>query len=179
MFTHGEYQRRVGNGGWHVITQGNDDRISPLGRILRRFKVDELPQLINIFKGDMEIIGFRPEIGEKVDLMAPEYAVLCQQKPGLSDPASLVFIDEAASIAALQSRGASDVYDKIILPLKTRLSTAYMMKRALSISDPAIIILTLFHSQAGAGDPSKIPDPPYIPAVPEQWAKAYYSMNEL
>jgi lipopolysaccharide/colanic/teichoic acid biosynthesis glycosyltransferase len=77
-----------------LTTSLGDPRITPLGRWLRRYKVDELPQLLNVVRGDMSIVGPRPEFAQWVELYEPdEFATILSVRPGLTDFASLRFID--------------------------------------------------------------------------------------
>ena len=77
------------------ITFGDDPRITPVGRWLRRTKLDELPQLLNVLRGDMSLVGPRPELPQFVDMFHNDYAVILQVRPGITDLASLRYRDEA------------------------------------------------------------------------------------
>ncbi len=105
------------------LTIGSDERVTAIGQLLRRYKLDELPQLLNILKGDMSIVGPRPEVPRYVDLFKSEYARILKVRPGLTDLASLKFVDEAALL-----RRAADPeleYRSAILPEKIRLALRY------------------------------------------------------
>lgn len=123
------------------ITTGDDERITTVGRFLRRYKLDELPQLINVLRGDMQLVGPRPEVDRYVQMFRRDYLVLLRDRPGITDPASIVFRNEQALL------GADNVeaqYAKQILPQKLRLSLDYATHRTLA-SDLRIIFSTVFH----------------------------------
>ena len=75
------------------LTIGNDNRITKVGRFIRRTKLDELPQLINIIKGEMSVVGPRPEVPKYVAMYTPEQRKVLQALPGLTDYASIQFIN--------------------------------------------------------------------------------------
>ncbi len=104
-----------------------DNRITRSGVFLRAAKWDELPQLWNVLKGDMSIIGPRPELPEYVAQFPREYAGLLSSRPGLIDPASLMYFDEADQLARYTDPQAA--YVSTVLPLKLRLSSTYLASR--------------------------------------------------
>jgi lipopolysaccharide/colanic/teichoic acid biosynthesis glycosyltransferase len=109
------------------VTALGDPRVTPLGGVLRRWKLDELPQLVNVLRGDMSLIGPRPEVPRYLAYMgalADEYLAV---RPGLADPATLAFYDEAAELAAADDPERQ--YLERILPEKMRLSVAYQRER--------------------------------------------------
>ncbi len=77
------------------ITAGEDPRITRVGRFLRKWKLDELPQLFNVLKGDMSLVGPRPEVPRYVEMFREDYASVLSVRPGITDPASLKYRDEA------------------------------------------------------------------------------------
>ncbi len=81
------------------VTAQGDPRITPIGRILRKTKLDELPQLINVLKGEMSLVGPRPEVQEFVDLYTEEQAEVLNFVPGITDLASITFRNEEALLA--------------------------------------------------------------------------------
>ncbi len=130
----------AGKGG-ALITVGNDARITRTGRTLRRYKIDELPQLLNVLKGDMSLVGPRPEVREYVELFRPEYAKLLKVRPGITDPASLRYSQEELLLAS-----ASDWredYTGRILPQKITLSMRYVEHHDL-LTDFRLIWQTIF-----------------------------------
>jgi lipopolysaccharide/colanic/teichoic acid biosynthesis glycosyltransferase len=85
--------------GGPAITRGGDDRVTPLGRILRRFKIDELPQFVNVLRGEMSIVGPRPEAAEYVRLYTEEERRVLTVRPGVTSPASLRYRNEESLLA--------------------------------------------------------------------------------
>lgn len=119
----------------------SDARITPLGRFLRRWKLDELPQFVNVLAGQMSIVGPRPNVRHGgVDGYTPEELGLLAVKPGLTDLASIVFADEAEILEA-----AADVdtaYNLLIRPWKCRLGLLYIERRSIA-ADLAVTVLTV------------------------------------
>ncbi len=121
----------------------HDGRITRVGRILRRTSIDELPQLWNVLKGDMQLIGARPEVPSMVDNGDPLWQAVLSEKPGLSDVATLVFRSEQELLA--QFTDPDRAYREEILPQKLRLSAAYMSRRSLA-ADCRLLMLTVRYS---------------------------------
>jgi lipopolysaccharide/colanic/teichoic acid biosynthesis glycosyltransferase len=125
------------------ITVSSDARITAVGRVLRRYKIDELPQLWNVLRGDMSLVGPRPELPKYVDHYSPEQmGVLCV-RPGISDPASLAYRHEEEILS-----GRTDpeyFYRTVILPDKLNRNLAYLKNMSLP-ADLGIIFKSLFHS---------------------------------
>lgn len=107
------------------LTQGRDDpRITRVGRFLRRWKIDELPQLINVLRGEMSLVGPRPEVAKYVELFRDDYAEILRVRPGITDAASLKYRDEAALLGAAADPDAE--YRTKILPDKIALAKRYV-----------------------------------------------------
>ncbi len=106
-----------------------DPRITRIGYFLRRYKLDELPQLINVLKGEMSLVGPRPEVRKYVDLYTPDQRRVLEVKPGITDYASLEFIDENEMLE--KAENWEETYIREIMPAKLRLNQKY-------ISDPDI-----------------------------------------
>jgi lipopolysaccharide/colanic/teichoic acid biosynthesis glycosyltransferase len=109
------------------LTASGDARITPVGRWLRRFKLDEIPQLWNVARGDMALVGPRPEVPRYVDAADPLWQAVLSARPGLTDPVTLRLRDEEALLA-----GAADVesfYRERLLPWKLRGYRAYLARR--------------------------------------------------
>ena len=123
------------------ITVAGDPRITRTGKILRKYKLDELPQLFNILRGNMSFVGPRPEIPEYVHLFKKNYKFLLKWRPGITDPASLVYRNEERILA--QSRDWQKYYLEKLLPHKIKLSEHYLKNRHL-FSDLKIIFITIF-----------------------------------
>jgi lipopolysaccharide/colanic/teichoic acid biosynthesis glycosyltransferase len=106
-----------------AITIGKDHRITPLGAVLRRAKVDELPQLLNVVRGEMSLVGPRPEVPEYVKLYTPEQRTVLDLVPGITDPASIKYALEN-DLLGESSQPESDYVNKI-MPDKIRLNLGY------------------------------------------------------
>lgn len=126
-----------------LITAGGDQRITRVGRYLRRYKIDEFPQLLNVLKGDMSLVGPRPEVKKYVDLFESEYRKILTVRPGITDPASLRYINEEDMLAVSQDH--EEFYIKKILPDKIKLSLEYI-KHPNIINDALIILKTLLRT---------------------------------
>jgi perosamine synthetase len=124
------------------ITIRGDSRVTPLGRYLRKLKLDELPQLWNVLKGEMSLVGPRPEVPEYVATYTQEQRRVLALKPGITGPASLSYIDEE-SILASQS-DYEGFYIDVLLPRKLQMDLAYCDNASLT-SDLRIIFATLSH----------------------------------
>ena len=132
------------------LSVGADPRITPAGRLLRRFKLDELPQLFNVLAGDMSLVGPRPEVPEYVERFRAEYEEILSVRPGLTDLASLKYRDESALLASAADPRAE--YVRVILPDKIRLGREYV-RRASVLLDLSIIVRTLGAVAGAAGVP--------------------------
>src|SRR5262245_14161750 len=128
------------SGRGRLITVSNDPRITRAGRYLRKSKIDELPQLINVLKGDMSLVGPRPEVRQYVELFRKDYEQILKIRPGITDLASLKYHDEAAFLKQLENPEAE--YCNRILPDKISLSKEYVKKSSF-VFDLAVILKTL------------------------------------
>lgn len=132
---------RVGADKATAITVGQrDPRITPVGYFLRRFKLDELPQLINVLKGDMSLVGPRPELKRFVDLYVGEQRKVIDVTPGITDYASIEFRNENELLEGKVD--PIDYYVKEILPRKLELNLKYIRERSFWL-DVRIILLTV------------------------------------
>jgi lipopolysaccharide/colanic/teichoic acid biosynthesis glycosyltransferase len=122
-----------------AITTAGDSRVTPLGRVLRRYKLDELPQLWNVLLGDMALVGPRPEVPEFVESFRAMYEPLLSVRPGITDPAALAFSNEEDLLVGPDSL---ELYAREILPQKLRLSLEYFAGRTWW-SDIGIVLRTL------------------------------------
>jgi lipopolysaccharide/colanic/teichoic acid biosynthesis glycosyltransferase len=123
-----------------AITYKNDARITRVGHWLRRFKLDEWPTLLNVLKGDMSVVGPRPEIPLYVDQYTPEQRRTLSVRPGITDPGTLRFNYEAGIMSDRDRSGA--VYLEKVLPEKLRLNLEYLDKRSF-FQDLSIIFATM------------------------------------
>lgn len=122
------------------ITVDKDPRITRVGQFLRKTKVDELPQLINVLKGDMALVGPRPEVPHYVELFRRDYEEILKIRPGITDLASLKYRDEAAILE--QSENPEEEYLRRVLPEKIQLAKDYM-KQSSFFFDVTLIFKTL------------------------------------
>lgn len=123
------------------ITAGGDSRITKIGKFLRKTKIDELPQLVNVLKGDMSFVGPRPEMKKYVDIFKEEYKEILKVKPGITDIASLNYRDEESVLK--DKEGPEEYYINVLLPEKIKLSKEYIKNASLTY-DLKLIFLTLF-----------------------------------
>lgn len=128
-----------GNAQGSRITVNGDVRVTRMGRILRRFDLDELPTLFNVLKGDMSLVGPRPELPEYLPYYSEEQRRVFSVRPGLTDPGTLAFRNEATQLV---EGNAEQVYMREILPRKLALNLEYIKKQSL-LYDVAIIARTL------------------------------------
>ncbi len=124
-----------------LITVGGDARVTKIGHFLRSYKIDELPQLINVLKGDMSLVGPRPEVVEYVHLFRADYEKLLRIRPGITDPASLRFSEEETALA-LAGNWREDYLNRI-LPEKIKLSLGYVENHSI-FTDFTLILRTIF-----------------------------------
>ncbi|WP_448377448.1 sugar transferase [Fervidobacterium sp.] len=122
------------------LTVGRDPRITRVGYWLRKFKLDELPQLLNVLSGDMSLVGPRPEVPQYVALYTPDQRRVLDLVPGITDPASIRFANEAELLA--EASEPEKFYVEHIMPEKIRLNMEYAA-RANLLSDILVILQTL------------------------------------
>jgi len=123
------------------ITVGEDPRITPVGRFLRRTKLDELPQLVNVLRGDMSLVGPRPEVRRYVEMFRADFEEILQVRPGITDAASIAYRDEATLLA--QAADPEEEYVRRVLPEKIALARQYVRRASLA-SDLALLLKTLW-----------------------------------
>ena len=139
-------------------TAGDDPRLTSIGKFLRRYKLDELPQLFNVLKGEMSFVGPRPEVQKYVDQYSEDDKAILQLRPGITDWASIWNSNEAAVL-----EGSSDPeksYEELILPTKVALQRKYLQDHA-CITDVKI----LFHTFA------KLVQEDWVPKELESYGK--------
>lgn len=122
------------------ITVAGDPRVTPIGRFLRRYKIDELPQLWNVVRGDMSLVGPRPEVPVYTSQYTEEQRAVFSVRPGITDPASLVYRDEEQLLGA--HGDPEQLYRTEILPDKLARNRAYLRHITLQ-TDLRIILETL------------------------------------
>jgi FlaA1/EpsC-like NDP-sugar epimerase/lipopolysaccharide/colanic/teichoic acid biosynthesis glycosyltransferase len=122
------------------ITVAGDRRITPIGKFLRSTKLDEIPQLLNVLRGEMSLVGPRPEVPEYHHVYRNGFEKVLQVRPGITDPVSLELADEELFLR--QYADPLQAYEKILLPRKLQLSLNYLQARRLR-DDVRVLILTV------------------------------------
>jgi lipopolysaccharide/colanic/teichoic acid biosynthesis glycosyltransferase len=122
------------------ITKAHDNRITTVGRFLRRTKLDELPQLINVLRGEMSLVGPRPEDPRYVALYSPEQQIILEYRPGITSMASFEYRSEEQILAGPDWE---KIYIHKVMPTKLAIDIEYMRKANL-ISDMQLILYTIF-----------------------------------
>ena len=130
---------RVGNAKGPSSTSKDDARITRIGRLVRKYKLDELTQLINVLIGDMSLVGPRPNVPSEVALYTEQERDLLSVRPGITDFASIVFSDEGDILEG--SDDPDHDYNRLIRPWKSRLGLFYIANRTLGL-DIKLIALT-------------------------------------
>mgnify|MGYP004625216051 FL=1 len=121
---------RIGSDKKGLITIGEkDNRITKTGFILRKYKLDELPQLWNVFIGDMSLVGPRPEVKKYTDLYTEEQKQVLQVRPGITDWASIKYVDENKILG--ESKDPDEAYVNLIMPNKIKLNMVYIQHQTL------------------------------------------------
>lgn len=122
------------------ITVGKDSRITKVGAVLRKYKIDELPQLFNVLKGDMSLVGPRPEVPKYVELYTEEERKVLEVRPGITDLASLRYSDENEILGKVEN--PEEYYINVIMKDKLKLNLEYIEKSNI-IFDIYLIIKTI------------------------------------
>ena len=122
------------------ITVGKDNRITGIGHILRKTKLDELPQLFNVLKGEMSLVGPRPEVPKYVELYTDEQREILKVPAGITDYASIYFSNESELLGEVEN--PEEFYIKKIMPYKIELNKKYINEIGI-MTDIKIIILTI------------------------------------
>lgn len=124
-----------------LITAAGDPRITFVGRHLRRWKLDEIPQLLNVLAGEMSFVGPRPEVKRYVDLYSEEQRIVLELYPGITDEASIAFRDEEVLLAEAPDREL--FYREYCIPRKIGINLTYAARAGL-LSDVGVMIRTVF-----------------------------------
>ena len=135
------------------VTATTDSRVTRVGRLLRRMKLDELPEFWNVLKGDMSLVGPRPEVPRYVDLGNPSWQIVLQTRPGLTDPVTLRLRNEEQLLAAVEG-DVERFYLEVLQPVKLRGYLEYLQMRSW-IEDLKVIVRTAI----GVIRPGLIPSP--------------------
>lgn len=137
-----------------AITAGGDPRVTRVGRLLRRYKIDELPQFWNVLRGDMSLVGPRPEAPEYVDAHDPIWLSILRHRPGITDLATLMYRNEEELLA--RAAEPDRYYREVLLPAKLALNLRYAQSRS-ALDDARLLLLTLRYSFFPIGfDPARI-----------------------
>ena len=133
---------RIGSDKMGLLTVGGkDSRITPIGYYLRKFKLDELPQLFNVFIGDMSFVGPRPEVREYVNFYNDQQLRVLKVRPGITDMASIAFRNENELL--LEQEDPHSYYVDVIMPKKLQINLEYLKVRNL-FKDVIVIFKTFF-----------------------------------
>jgi len=124
-----------------LVTASGDPRITPVGKVLRRYKLDELPQLLNVILGDMSLVGPRPEVMRYIEHHKKEYACILSIRPGITDNAAIAFRNEEEILA--QYNDSETAYIENIMPKKMALYKQYIQKQTF-LNDIGLILKTIF-----------------------------------
>ncbi len=136
-----KFRTMIVNHGGSSISMKGEGRITSLGAILRKYKLDELPELVNVLKGDMSFVGPRPDLPEYTQKLEGDELKILDLRPGITSPASLKYVNEEEIVAS-----ASDpitYYNEVIWPDKVKLNLEYQKNRSF-FGDLVIIIKTIF-----------------------------------
>lgn len=133
------------------ITFGDDPRITRVGRWLRKSKLDELPQLFNVLRGEMSLVGPRPEVRKYVEMFHADYEVILRVRPGITDLASIEFCDEADLLGRAADPEAE--YVGRVLPEKIRLAKKYIERQSFFFDLKIIFgtLLRIVHPRRAGG----------------------------
>jgi lipopolysaccharide/colanic/teichoic acid biosynthesis glycosyltransferase len=121
------------------ITAGRDPRVTPVGRVLRATKVDELPQLVNVLRGEMSLVGPRPEDPRYVAMYNDEQRQVLAALPGITSPASVIYRHEQGLLG--QAQDSQDYYVNVLMPRKIEVDLAYLRRRTIR-SDLRVLLQT-------------------------------------
>ena len=124
-----------------ITSGGHDPRVTRSGYYIRKYKLDELPQLINVFRGDMSLVGPRPEVRKYVNLYTSEQLKVLQVRPGITDPASIRYRNENELLA--QVPDPEKYYREVIMPDKLKINLKYIANISFK-NDLQIILHTFF-----------------------------------
>ena len=149
---------RDGAGRTSSLTIGADPRITRVGKYLRASKLDELPQLVNVLKGEMSLVGPRPEVPRYVELFRSEYEDILKMKPGLTDLASLKYSNEASILGQLEN--PEEEYVTHLLPDKIFLAKEYIRRASLWFDAKLIFetLIKVFRHQQTRSSKSRVSD---------------------
>jgi lipopolysaccharide/colanic/teichoic acid biosynthesis glycosyltransferase len=134
------YSHRENNSG-PLVTRSGDSRVTPVGRWLRKWKLDELPQFVNVLMGDMSLVGHRPDMLEYMQTLTGQDRNIQYFRPGITSPASLKFRNEEQELGRVPVEEVEQFYVSNLLPQKVRMDLEYA-ERATFLSDCGILLQT-------------------------------------
>jgi lipopolysaccharide/colanic/teichoic acid biosynthesis glycosyltransferase len=140
-FTIYKFRTMVVNHGGSSISIKGEDRITPFGAKLRKHKLDELPELWNVLKGDMSFVGPRPDIPEYVNKLTGEERLILELRPGITSPATLKYAKEEELLASVSD--PKKYNDEVLWPDKVRINLEYYRNKSIA-KDIVIILNTIF-----------------------------------
>jgi len=144
VFTMYKFRTMHPNDDKNTITRKGDVRITNIGAYLRKYKVDELPELWNVLIGDMSFVGPRPDVPGYADKLTGESRRILKLKPGITGPASLKYADEEDLLS--KTENSKKFNDEVIFPDKVRINLQYLENHTLC-GDIRIIFLTIFRNK--------------------------------
>jgi lipopolysaccharide/colanic/teichoic acid biosynthesis glycosyltransferase len=124
------------------LTSSNDTRVTPIGRAIRRWKLDELPQLLNVIRGEMSLVGPRPDLPEYLDTLPAAQRQVLHLKPGITSIATLRFRNEEELLSTVPAKSLIDYYIANVLPQKANMEMDYASHASL-VSDLAVLLRTV------------------------------------
>lgn len=157
-----------------LFTSENDPRMLPMGKFLRKTKINELPQLINILKGDMSVIGYRPQTRSHYDYFPEEdKEILRKSTPGLSGIGSIAFRNEEEIMQEVKKETGSDegrekFYGEVLSPYKSKLECWYVQHKNIGMYFKLIWLTVIAVLSPGSNSWKNLPD---IPEVPDELKK--------
>lgn len=140
-FTIYKFRTMILNHGGSTVSVKGENRITPFGAILRKYKFDELPELWNVLRGDMSFVGPRPDVSEYTDRLTGDEKQILKLRPGISGPATLKYTNEEELLA--QVSDPQKYNDEVLWPDKVKINMDYYRNRSFS-GDIIIIFKTLF-----------------------------------
>ncbi|MDP1621535.1 MAG: sugar transferase [Bacteroidales bacterium] len=144
LFTIIKFRTMAANDGINTVTASNDNRITKFGAFLRKWKFDELPELINVLTGEMSFVGPRPDVPGYADQLKGHDRKILSLRPGITGPASLKYYNEEEILAGVEN--PKEYNDRVIFPDKVRINLKYMERISL-MEDLRIIVNTILRKQ--------------------------------